>query len=68
MKIKHIERIFALESALRGIDYLHEDIKAIRDELINVANDEDNGGYLKDVIFKIGLDAIEESLRKIRKE
>jgi hypothetical protein len=68
MKMKHIERIFALESSLRGIDFLHGDIATILNELKDVADDEENGESLKNTIFEIGLDAIEESLRKIRKE
>lgn len=69
MKIKkHVERLLAVESALRSIDYLNDDILEIKNKLRIVADDEENGGVLENIIFEIGLDAIEESLRKIRKE
>lgn len=64
---KHVERLLAVKSVLRGIDYLNDDIEEIKNELRYVADAEENEGVLENIIFEIGLDAIAESLEKIRK-
>lgn len=66
MKIKHFARILTLESLLHGVDYLNGDMETILDEIRTAADNEETGESLRNYIFETGLEAIADSIGKIR--
>lgn len=67
MRKKHSERIAAVVSIAGNLDLVYWKKEKLKNELRKLADDEETGETLENLIFEIGLDAFCDSVKKWKK-